>query len=60
WMERIMETPRAGVSRHRPQPPTVLPNHNSNIPSKQLKLSCLDEPLSVFFNHRALMDLDSH
>ncbi|KAK7083157.1 hypothetical protein SK128_010539, partial [Halocaridina rubra] len=28
-------------------PPTVATNHSSNLPSKQLKLSCLDEARSV-------------
>ncbi|KAK7080874.1 hypothetical protein SK128_000237, partial [Halocaridina rubra] len=37
-----------GVARwHRPQPPTVVPSHSGNFPSKQLKLSCLDEAQSV-------------
>ncbi|KAK7085448.1 hypothetical protein SK128_011590, partial [Halocaridina rubra] len=40
-------THRAVASWDRPQPSTVVPNHSSNLPSKQLKLSCLDEARSL-------------
>ncbi|KAK7075149.1 hypothetical protein SK128_019937 [Halocaridina rubra] len=44
---RSWRTRRVVASRHRPQPPTVIPSHSSNLPSKQLKLSCLDGARSV-------------
>ncbi|KAK7068006.1 hypothetical protein SK128_010882 [Halocaridina rubra] len=34
-----------------PQPPTVVSSHSSNLPSKQLKLSCLDEARSADFTN---------